>query len=159
VHYPGHDYQPHINHVGQTDRARHLHNLPPLPPESPDYEAFRFGAEKHAPLFFECHCVCLEPVLAIQSVRFFRWGDVLEAGAGRCACRPSDGRPDLRTAHHTGPKPEHKRNHPKRCGSDLLLLPCMRLYRMITAVRADDSFKRNSVALRAGCKTSFIVST
>jgi hypothetical protein len=76
VHYPGHDYQPHINHVGQTDRARHLHNLPPLPPESPDYEAFRFGAEKHAPLFFECHCVCLG-----NSERFVRWGDVVEAGA------------------------------------------------------------------------------
>ena len=79
MHYPGHDYQPHINHVGQTDRARHLHNLPPLPPESPDYEAFRFGAEKHAPLFFECHCVCLEPVLAIQSVLFV--GEMLKKRA------------------------------------------------------------------------------
>lgn len=42
VHYPGHDYQPHINHVGQTERARRLHNLAPKAPEMPPYEVFRF---------------------------------------------------------------------------------------------------------------------
>jgi hypothetical protein len=42
VHYPGHDYQPHINHVGQTVRARRLHNLAPKAPDVPHYEVFRF---------------------------------------------------------------------------------------------------------------------
>jgi hypothetical protein len=42
VHYEGHDYQPHINHVGQTERARTLHNLGPKADTMPDFQAFRF---------------------------------------------------------------------------------------------------------------------
>ena len=42
VHYPGHDYQPHINHVGQTKRARQLYHLNPKPADIPSYEIFRF---------------------------------------------------------------------------------------------------------------------
>ena len=42
VHYSGHDYQPHINHVGQTERARRLHNLPAKSADTPPYEVFRY---------------------------------------------------------------------------------------------------------------------
>jgi hypothetical protein len=42
VHYGGHDYQPHINHVGQSPRARELHALATKGGNVPDYAAFRF---------------------------------------------------------------------------------------------------------------------
>ena len=48
VHYEGHDYQPHINHVGQTERARELHNLTPKAESTPDYNAFRFAHQMAA---------------------------------------------------------------------------------------------------------------
>ena len=38
----------HSNHVGQTERARELHNLTPKAESTPDYNAFRFAHQMAA---------------------------------------------------------------------------------------------------------------
>ena len=48
VHYEGHEYQPHINHVGQTERGRRLHNLPATEKNVPPSQAFRFDHQMAA---------------------------------------------------------------------------------------------------------------